>query len=322
MNLALKILEIISPVFILLITGYICKLLKILTVDSSKEINKFIFYISLPSFLASKIAISKVNFSNHWLAYISILGATLICGLIGAYLSNFFGMKEQQKWVSAHGCTRSNMAFIGLPIVKFASSEATLDVAILLMGMTIPIYNILGVIFLTLGKNNEDVKLSKIIKDILISIVKNPLIIGCIVGGILYTTKLNSGNYVIKNLDYIGSISIHLSLICLGVQMNINITRARIKRVIFPVLIKLFFYPAIGVLLLFFLQGNPEPSSILAIVVLLGCPSAVASYVMAVEMKADHEFAGDLVLATTLFSFFSLFILLTMYFFYYPTAVV
>ena len=121
-----------------------------------------------------------------------------------------------------------------------------------------------------------------------------------------YFLKVNKSNFILKNIDLIGSISLPLSLICLGIQMNTAITWQRLKQVFFPTFLKLILCPLAGLLVLHMVYEVPDKNLILAVMILLGCPSAVASYVMAVEMKADHEFAADMVLSTTLLSFLSI----------------
>lgn len=320
MSLPLKVFEIISPVILLVLVGYFCKRINLLSLQTSKELNKFIFYVSLPCLLASKIATIDLNLANHWLAYISILVATLLTGLLGILGSKYFGIKGKLKWVSAHGGARSNMAFIGLPIIMFIANSKTLSTAILLMGLTIPFYNVMGVVFLTIGKkSNVRPNFSETFMAMIISIMKNPLIIGCLCGAIFYEMQLKENNFLIKNMNLLGSVSLSLSLICLGVQMNLTLTKDRIERVVFPVFLKLFISPILGVLFLHLFVSSPSPDVILSVLVLVACPSAVASYVMAVEMDADHEFASDLVLASTLFSFFSLSLFLTVFFMWFPS---
>lgn len=302
-----SVIQIISPIFILIAVGYLSRQLNLISNSTSKEINKFIFYISLPALLICKISQIDAEINEQWNAYFAIILSTLGVTIVGLFFCDYLGILKSKKWVCVHGAVRSNMAFIGLPVIYYASNEKTMNIAALLMGLTIPIYNILGVVFLSLGKNStENVSFKLFIRKILGSIIKNPLIIGCLIGGTLYFFKISKTNYIIKNLELLGAISLSLPLICLGVQMNSSITWVRIKQVFFPTLLKLVICPLFGFGFLYLLNPPPNAETVLVVLILLGCPSAVASYVMAVEMNADHEFAADTVLATTLFSFFSM----------------
>lgn len=305
--IVLKVLQIISPIFILIFIGFLCRWQGLIKTESGKDLNKFIFYVSLPALLLSKISQAEIKIHEQWGGYLAIIMATVLISLIAIFFSKFFGLSQYQKWVCAHGSIRSNMAFIGLPIIFYASGEKAISVAALLMGMTVPFYNVIGVIFLTLGKRREEsLKLGGVLKQIFMSIIKNPLIWGCLAGGMLYFFEVDKSNFILKNIDLIGSISLPLSLICLGIQMNTAITWQRLKQVFFPTFLKLVLCPLAGLLVLHLVYDMPDQNLILAVMILLGCPSAVASYVMAVEMKADHEFAADMVLSTTLLSFLSI----------------
>jgi len=303
----LGVIQIISPIFILIAVGYLSRQINLINNSTSKEINKFIFYISLPALLICKISQVEVNINEQWYAYFAIILATLAVSLVAMLFSDYLRIIKSKKWVCVHGSIRSNMAFIGLPVIYYASSEKTMNIAALLMGLTIPIYNILGVVFLSLGKNSiEKLSFKKFMHQVITSIAKNPLIIGCMIGIALYFIKLNKTHFIIKNLELLGNISLSLPLICLGVQMNSSISWQRIKQVFLPTFLKLILCPLLGLAFLYLFYSQPSSELILVVLILLGCPSAVASYVMAVEMNADHEFAADTVLATTLFSFFSM----------------
>ena len=100
---------IISPIFILILLGFLCRKKGLLSISTGKDINKFIFYISLPALLICKISQSDINISSQWGAYLSILLATSAVALIGIFFSIFFRLLDNQKWVCAHGGVRSNM---------------------------------------------------------------------------------------------------------------------------------------------------------------------------------------------------------------------
>ncbi len=181
------------------------------------------------------------------------------------------------------------------------------------MGIAVPFYNVVGVILLTFAKheNHEVIRAIDIGKKILVDILKNPLIWGCIIGGLLKQLTLEKGHFLLQTLDLMSSYSIPLSLICLGIQLNTDIDRNRLKQVLFPCILKLIISPLIGFLILYYFVTPLDIEFVLPILVLLGCPAAVASYVMATEMKADPQYAADIVLATTLFSMPTFFVLLS-----------
>lgn len=159
-----------------------------------------------------------------------------------------------------------------LPLAESLGGAAGKGIAAVLSAFSIPTFNILAVIALTMFLDSEDGHKANL-KDVLIKIAKNPLIIGvaCVL------TVLGIRSLVPVNAD--GSLVFSLS--------------GSLK----------FFHDAVGNL--------AKISSPLALVILgglFGSPVAVSSAIMAQEMDNDGTLAGQLVVRTSILSIFTIFL--------------
>ncbi|PCJ63302.1 MAG: hypothetical protein COA79_00410 [Planctomycetota bacterium] len=299
-----EVLSVIFPVFVLIAIGYFCGLKRIFSQKTSAEINRFLFNFSLPALLASKISQADLQISDHLTSIYACCVSTVIVTIVSIILLKHQFGKSSSVWVGAHAGYRSNMAFIGLPLIFYSIGDHGLSLGAIVMGFIVPFYNILGVVLLVQGQENDKDQ-NDLFKNSIIGILKNPLIWGCIVGGLLIPFNIPSQNVGMRSLDLLGSISLPLSLICIGLQLELNISYARIKKVFIPVVMKLLLSPLIGYLCLLILGFN-ELDDVTVVLILMGCPSAVATYVMALEMKVDYKYAADVVLCATLMSFITL----------------
>ena len=122
------ILEIVAPIFIIIIIGYLAVHLKLIEGVIGNGITKFAQQIALPCLLF--ISISEINFSEAspvgmlWSFYI---GATC-CMLLGttiAYL--IFKLSPQESVVLGFCALFSNALLLGLPITERAFGESNLS---------------------------------------------------------------------------------------------------------------------------------------------------------------------------------------------------
>lgn len=106
--------------------------------------------------------------------------AIVILFLLGILLVKLTIADEQQKGVVLQCVFRSNFAIIGLPLAESLGGAEGVGIAAVLSAFSIPTFNILAVIALTMFRkeNGEKIKLGDVLKEI----ITNPLIIGVALG--------------------------------------------------------------------------------------------------------------------------------------------
>lgn len=311
----------ILPIIIPILLGYFLKRIHFFSDNFLKEANKLVFKIFIPILLFSNLYLadlSKVNWGFVGYATVMVLCLFFIgLGLV------FFFKDNKQKGVILQAVFRSNYAIIGIPLATALGGEAAGAEASIVAATTVPLFNILAVISLSIFDHEAGNKIS--IKSILYKIVTNPLIIGVACG--LVVCGINMGlntipdvnvkeflnNYVSFIPSTITSLGKNLAttvaLIVLGGKFEFKAVKFLWKQLSVSVVMRLLIAPAIGLTIGYFI-GFKDPVQFAIMIALFASPIAVSSAPMAAQMGQDETLADSIVVWTSALSAISLFVII------------
>ncbi|MCU0104736.1 AEC family transporter [Acholeplasma vituli] len=313
----------IAPIVLLIVLGYVLMRIRFLDEKFLKIGNRFVFFVALPVLLAKNIYdVSSIKNIEFGIVIIALLGIFILF-LIGWIIVLAMVPKDTQKGVVLQCLFRSNFAIIGVPLATSLGGEASAALVSILAAFTIPLFNILAVVSLTMF-NKEEGCLS--FKKVLLDIIKNPLIIGVLIGTLVLIIREfipmdgDDLSFSIKNdipflyeaIKSVAVIASPLALIILGGQFKFKALSSMIKEVSIGVVGRLILAPVVGFGLIYIADAlipsfEMKSAYFAAIIALFASPVAVSSAVMAAEMKSDESLAAQLVVWTSLFSVFSIF---------------
>ncbi len=293
------------PLILMMAVGYGLKKIGILKEGFVAQANQFCFKVTLPIQLFCSIAKQSMKGFNGGLIGFASAAILAVAGILCLIVPRV----EKSRPAAAseiQGIFRSNFLLFGLPLaVNMFGDEGMLPTA-LLLPVAIPLFNILAVLILSyFGKENGKLNL----KGTLLSIAKNPLIIASLLGIVVSLLPFSLPEVVNKPLSDIGSTATPMALMMLGAQFDFRRLRGNLKKALLCTAMRLLAVPAVvltGAILLGF--RGPELG---AIFILFSAPTAVSSYVMAQNMDADSDLAGQLVVLTTLCAGVTLFALMS-----------
>jgi len=297
--------------------GYILKKTNFFTAEFLRVANKTVFRVLLPVLLFVNLAELDSFSQLKWDAVLYALAAIAILFCIGLFLAHITS-DRCQKGVMLQGVVRSNFALVGVPLAQLIAGDKGVQSAALLSAFTIPVFNVLSVIALSVyiqGEGGGKGRMAKTLRGIL----RNPLIIGVLAGILCVLLKPLAGHlpsgvtafmgkftFVGTVLEYLAKASTPVALLVLGGQFEKSSIKGLKKQIMLGVTGRLILAPLIGlggaVLLqkmgfLYFDNGTYA-----ALIALFATPAAVASAIMAEEMGNDGQLAGQLVVWTTLLS--------------------
>lgn len=303
--------EAVMPIILMVVIGYLIKRLGLLSADMAKVINKLVFRIFLPAMLFLNVykidSLAALEFD--YILY-AVLATTLIFALAIPCVMRVTA-KGERRGALLQACFRSNYALIGIPLAQSLFGQAGVSVATLLSAASIPLFNVLAVVSLSIfGKGEGKPSLRKI----LMGIVKNPLIQSILLGilalglrallvrgGISF--RLSEVKPVFTVLGYLSNLATPLALLMLGVQFEFSAVGELKREILFGTLVRTVLVPLLGLGCAFLLfREHFDGAKFAALVALFATPVAVSSVPMAQEMGADHTLAGQLVVWTTLVS--------------------
>ena len=317
----------ILPIVLLIFFGYFLRRSGFLDDVWFKKANKLVFRVLLPCLLFVNVYSIESFSSFDWSVVIYSEIAVLVIFFIGLLAVKLLVPNDFQKGAVWQCVFRSNYAIIGMPLAAALGGDAGLSVAAVLSAFSIPTFNILAVVALTAFNKEEDGKKADF-KSVLKKIVTNPLIIGVSLGmaaialralipegsdGLPVFSLKNDLPFVFAAVENVAKISSPLALIVLGGQFDFAVIKNLKRQIITGTLIRIVFVPLLcvggAVLLSKYTRLISFDSSVYpALLALFGSPVAVSSAVMAQEMDNDGVLAGQLVVWTSIFSIFTLFI--------------
>jgi hypothetical protein len=170
----------------------------------------------------------------------------------------------------------------------------------------VPIINILATVVLFIYSDNENKSIKNVFKEVML----NPLVIGGILGLILSYARARIGfdlpYFINKSLVDIKAIASPFAFIILGADLKFKSILGNMKFVLIGTFGKLVVIPGVFLTLAYLLGFSGVDFAILLAV--FATPNAVSSYPMAIQYNADSKLAGELVISSTIFSMFTLFV--------------
>ena len=294
-------LNVVLPLFFSIAMGYVLKKLEMYDAATLKIINKLVFKVFLPLYLFHSIYSTDLSVAfNPKVIFFSVAGI-LIWFLILMFLVPLFEKDNAKRGVMVQAMFRSNFVLCGLPVAISLCGEDKIGITSLLMGVIVPVYNVLAVVTLEVFRGGKPS-----IKKIITGIVKNPLIIASVLGVLFYLLKIDLPYAVEKTVVDFGKIATPLALMALGGEFRFSKVKGDIKQLMVSVAGKLIISPLFMVTAGILLGFRNEV--LVPILLMSGAPTAVSSYTMAQQMGGDGELAGEIVVFTTGISIITIFI--------------
>lgn len=298
-NLILSV-NVVLPLFLLMVAGYFTKQIKLYDMKSHAVMNKLVFKVFLPVLLFKNIYTTSLETEINGRVFLfTVISVLLMFGLLFAVIP-LLEKDNRRRGVLIQGIGRSNFVLFGMPMAEMLCG-GDMATTSLLVAVVIPMFNILSVIALEVFRGGK-VR----IKKILLGIIKNPLIISSLLGLLALAAGVRFPTPVEKAIADLAGIATPFALFLLGGAMEFSKVSANLRALAIGVLGKLVVMPFLFITaaVLCGFRGI----ELVSLMVLFMAPSAVSSYTMAQQMDADGELAGQQVVFTTAFSILTIFL--------------
>ena len=312
------------PVVLLILLGYILKQRNFITKDFVKIGNKLVFNICLPCMLFINVYSIESFSSINWDIVIYSVVMLVVIFILGLGTAIATTKLPERRGVILQCTFRSNIAIIGLSLASTLGGNEAVAVAAIVSSFTVPVNNILAVLSLTMFVSDGSSSKNSM-KNVLVNIVKNPLIISCVLGLVCLLIReaqiamfgevvfrfSNQTKFLYTAVNNLKSIATPFALVVLGGQFEFSAVKGLLKEIVAGTVWRIVLAPLLGIGLAIVLNSmnivscgvNEYP----ALVALFGSPVAVSSAVMASSMGADEQLATQLVVWTSIFSIFTIF---------------
>jgi len=298
MTLFLEILNIVLPVFSVILLGWFLKRFNLIDDTFLFQTNRLVYYVGLPLLLFYKIGTADffANFNGR-----------LVIGSVAAVIITFFASylyaRLRNYPPAAHGAFsqgafRGNIAYMGLALCLNAYGEPGLTRGGILMGFLVPFLNLFAIFALLWPhRQSDDGKGGWFWAR---QIILNPLILACFIGIVWSFLALPIPILLERSLKIATGMTLPLALIAIGGSFSLAKLQGDLVRAGLSTGIKIVWMPLLAALLLIFLGVRGMDLGIG--VLIAGTPAATATYIMAHQLRGDAELAGSIVMMSTILS--------------------
>ena len=279
--------RVVIPMILMIALGILIRVTGVIDPPSMKKADKLIFKVFLP-FMAF-CNIYRADFSQ-----ISAVGLTLYCvfGIVAVFavcmvLIPKFIHHPPLAAAFGQAMLRPNYLVFGVAVAQSLYGAENMGVLLLVGMVIIPVYNVCVTIVLERWREEKSSTI-----HMLLAIVKNPMIIACLLGAVINLSGIKLPELFVGVLEDVGGITTPFCFISMGVGLSF-VAGPKMKLALTTAFLRLILVPVIlvtgGVLLGF------RGIDLCTVMILFASPTAVASYPTAVAMGADYEYTGQAV---------------------------
>lgn len=289
----------VTPIFLLIMLGYYTRANHVVPKETFDNISKICFNVLLPLMMFNNVysADISVAFSPPLILY--LIAETIIVFLIAFFLVRHTIRDTRAQGIYIQNAFRSNIAVIGISLAQILMDENGVASMTMAITVLVPLFNALSVIALEICRGQQ-VKIRETVRNIL----KNPLILGALLGGIALFFGLRipfSVRSAIKDAGKAGSV---MTLLALGASFRFIGLKKNGKRLLCCVFMRLMLVPALvlGAAVAIGMRGN----NLAVIMICTGSPLATTTYPMALVYESDYELAGSQVVVSSILCCFTM----------------
>jgi len=291
-------LNVVTPVFILVVIGYFVG--PRLNIEA-RSLSRTAYFVFIPAFVFNIISEAKID-SELALQMLSfILVAQIAVALLGFLVGKALRQSREITAAFVLIATFGNVGNFGLPLIVFRWGETARTFATVYFVATVFISFVICVGVASWARSGG--------VTAVFSVFKTPALIALIPALVFNITDVEVPIFLSRLSGLLGQAMIPVMLISLGVQMgevpkikiNFNVFAASTVRLIGGPVLALLIVPYFG------LEGLERSTGILQ----AAMPAAVLASIIALEYKLLPEFVTTTVLFSTLYSVLTLTVILT-----------
>ncbi|MDR2873279.1 MAG: AEC family transporter [Methanobrevibacter sp.] len=284
-------------IILMIFLGYTLKRMKVLKSDDLKPLNTIILNVAMPCMIFEAVYnIDVALFPKLFIMPVIPILVFFLIGLIAFLILKVFNLSKSKVLNIFLPMILGNTAYLGYPIVlNIFGNDAFLMAVFFDISMPLVFLLVNVVLIINFGGNR---------KDIVKSFLKSPILWAIVIAVVFNILNIGVGNVLEKTMRDIGGLTVPLAMIILGASFNFSNIKDNIKIISFISLVKLIIYPAIAFIFILILGlGDMEFK---VGILQSAMPSAVISFILAIDYKLDVNLISSSIFLSTVLSFISL----------------
>ena len=288
----------IIPIFAVILLGWMLRSRDLLPANLLGPLNRIVYYLAIPAMIFREVA--GADFHQHF--NLALLFCTLLPILILFFLAlipvRLVPIPSSAAGTFLQSSFHGNLGYIGLAVAYYLLGDEGFRSASIMAGFVMILQNLLSVVALqwfnkeTQGGHNPRFFIKKVLG--------NPVVCSALLGIFFSILAIPIPQVIDRSLKIISGMSLPLALLIIGASLSFELIRSHFRLAIGAGAFKLLLLPLLG---FFMFRWFVIPvRQFLPGLILLACPTATITYVMATEMKGSPDLATAAVSTNTLAS--------------------
>ena len=287
------------PIFSLIVLGQIFRKFQFPGDAFWPLAARLTYFVLFPALLTRTVAIAQLQDLD-----IMPMVGTLVAAVIGvsalAIVSKPLLPVNNPAFTSLfQGSIRHN-TYVGLAAAAALLGEVGLTLAAVALITLVPLVNLLSVVVLTRFADKQSTNPRQMISPI----ITNPLIIACVVGGVLNVTGIGLPFIFNEILGLLSRAALPIGLLVVGAGLEIGLLRYAFSPIIIASSLKLIIFPILTAAICTTMGLANDVKTIF--VVFTALPCAPSAYVLALEMRGDARLMAAIITGETILAVISM----------------
>ena len=282
--------------------GYLLRKIGMLDAPAIAKMSTVTFRVLLSTMTFQNIYacdIRQIWNGREVLINLALTLANFILALLIAYRVQ--PRKRDVRGSLVQGMFQNSYITFGVPIVSAAFGAAGAAMVGMMSALIVPLRNMIVVAYLSiLCSERADAK------KIVFSVLKNPFFLGGVLGFAVCLLGIRLPYILSETVSSLSRIATPLSLLLLGATLDFKSMAGYKKELFWGVMGKMVLIP-IGLMPLAVLAGLRD-APLLSTCVMVAAPSATSAHIIAREMGADGDLAGQITVLTATVSILVFFV--------------
>ena len=293
------------PVFGLILIGYLFKRISFPSHEFWPMADKLTYFILMPALLIYKLSNAKFEANSVSFVLASLI-AIFLTMIILIIVNKITPTKNSSFTSIVQGGIRFN-TYVFLALSASIFGDKGLVLAAIIITFAIPFLNILSISIFALYSNNSKINFFYLFK----SIVKNPLIISCILGALINFSEIKIPISIENLLKILSSAALPLGLISIGYTLVLKEIKSAKKDLTVTMIAKFIVLPLIIYILAISFSLDNLMIAILVLFAIM--PTAPSSFILARQLGGDLPLITSIITVQTIVA--ALFLILFLQYF-------
>lgn len=292
-------LNILTPLYLLITLGFLLYKYDFPGKEFWPGIERMTYYVLFPTLIFVALVKAPVNLSLLGIILIVILIPSLISGALqwlGFFSTNLSGATFSSMF---QGAVRNNTA-ISLVVAAWLIPENGLAIMSVVMLIMIPAVNFLSIFILVKYGKKKQVAPT----NLWIGIIRNPLIIACLLGITFNLLNIKLPQPIIGTAEFLGRSALPFSLLAVGAGLKFNSVLQNKLALSLSSITRLILTPLLCWMLCLALKVEPDIAKVA--IIFCAMPTAVSSYILAKQMGGDADGMAQIITFQTTLAAFTL----------------